>query len=251
MKTRTRLGLALAIAMLAPVAIQAEMSKADKKEAKRMMDGTLYLRLDAPCATGRHSWGTYKRPLVEVSPTGTNVDTDDVMTASWWHADSTYWSVLINDAVKVDEMDFDDDEVEFELEGKGDEDKQTAIKFVNIRSLDDFEKAFDQTFSTVPLQDEHPDWSSEIREAIGNRELVPGMTKRQAYYVVGKPESHRMFEEDGKEIEVWMLRQSKGMKMGYWRWKREEESGMPSQLRFEDGQLADIGGSSGGELKLD
>lgn len=228
-----------------------EFTKSDKKRAKQALAGTLYMRIDAPCATGRHSFGTYQRPLVEVSPVGTNAETDNVMTASWWHADSTYWGISINDAVQFDEFDVEDDEIEIELEGV-DSNNSTVIKFVGIRTWEDFEKAFDQTFSRQPLQDQHDDWPAEIKQAIGERRLVAGMTKKQVFYITGTPTSFEKKEEDGKSVEIWNLRQNKGMKMGYWTIKGGETTGLPASIRFEDGKLVDVvqaGGSS--EFSLD
>jgi flagellar basal body rod protein FlgC len=234
------LKLALVLALLLPVTNAWGLSKEGRKEAKSMLKGTLYLRMDAPCATGRHSFGVYKRPLVEVSPEGSNTDTDTTLTASWWHADSTYWGIRINDSVKVEEVDFDDAEVDIEFEGvKEAEDKASVVRFVNIRTLDDFKKAFDQTFSTQPLQDLHDDWSDEIKEAVGERELKNGMSKRQAFYITGSPKSFEKKNEDGNEVEIWHLRQDNGMKMGYFRAKAGEKSGLPSSLRFENGKLVD------------
>lgn len=218
-------------------------AKVDKKQIKAALEGTLYVRIDAPCATGRHVYGTYKRPLVEVSPDGANTtDTDTVMTASWWHADSTYWGIRINDPVVLDEfeVDGDDAEVEIELEGVGPADgNSTVIEFVNIHSFDDFQAAFDQTFSKVPLQDEHDDWTPEIKQAISERRLTNGMTKRQVFYITGTPKSFEKKEEGGMEVEIWHLRQDKGMKLGYFKAKLGESTGLPATVRFEDGQLVD------------
>jgi hypothetical protein len=217
------------------------LSKESKKKIKNMLDeGKLYMRMDAPCAPGRHPYGTYKRPLVEVSPEGSNTDTDTALTASWWHADSTYWGIRVNDAVVLDEVDIeeDDGEVEIELEGIGDaEDNATVIKFVQIYEFEDFQKAFDHTFSRQPLQEGHDDWSQEMKDAIAERRLLEGMNKRQAFYVTGTPESFEKKTENGVEVEIWQLRQDKGMKMGYFRAKAGEKTGLPASVRFEDGKL--------------
>ncbi|MGD8375551.1 MAG: hypothetical protein PVF68_05370 [Acidobacteriota bacterium] len=242
------------VALLASTASMAKLAKADRKEAKAMAkEGRLYMRIDAPCATGVHAYGTYKRPLVEVSPDGVNTDGDQAMSYGWWHADSTFWGISINDPVEVDEIDFDDDEVEIELEGVGRaDDNATTLKLVKIESLDDFKAAFDRTFSRVPLQDEHEDWSAEIKEAISERRLVEGMSKRQAYYVTGTPERFEKTEEDGAEVETWFLRQDKGMKMGYWGGRSGGSTGLPSSIRFVDGKLADFAEVGSGEgLDLD
>lgn len=246
--------LALAVTLfLCAVPAGAKLSKPDQKEAKKMLKGTLYMRLDAPYASGRHAWGTYKRPLVEISPEGSQTEADYEVNASWWHADSTYWGIRINDPVKLDEADFDDDEVEIELEGEGPaEDEETVVKFVDIHSLDDFRAAFDQTFSTVPLQDQHDDWSAEIKQAIADRELINGMTKRQAFYVVGTPQEFRKSDEDGVEVETWTVRTFSGTKMGFWTVRSEGAGGSPYVIRFEDGVLVNASESgSSSEFSLD
>ncbi|MDA8016639.1 MAG: hypothetical protein MPN21_04250 [Thermoanaerobaculia bacterium] len=228
----------IAVLSLVAVPADAELSKPDRKAVKKMLDGTLYMRIDAPYASGRHAWGTYKRPLVEVSPEGSETNADYEVNASWWHADSTYWGIRVNDSVELDEVDFDDGEVEIELEGVGTaEDEATVVKFVEIHSLDDFQAAFDQTFATVPLQDLHDDWPADIKQAIADRTLVDGMTKRQAYYVVGTPQQFQKSEENGVEIETWTVRTFRGTKMGFWRIKSDAPAGDSQVIRFEDGVL--------------
>jgi len=231
------------------------LTRAERKEAKKMLDGTLYLRVDAPCATGRHPYGTYKRPLVEVSPEGSNSEAESGLNASWWHADSTYWGIRINDPVELDELDWERDEakVEIELEGVGPaDDEATVIELVEIHSLEDFKAAFENAFARQPLQDEHDDWSAEVKEAIAERRLENGMTKRQVYYVVGTPESFEKRQEGGVEVEIWQLRQDKGMKMGYFTAKAGESTGLPASVRFEDGKLVNaVQSGKSSEFDLD
>jgi hypothetical protein len=86
------------------------------------------------------------------------------------------------------------------------EDKHGILHFTGITSLADFKAAFDQSFSRVPLQDEHPDWPADIRRAIASRQLIDGMTKRQAYCITGPPASFEQTAKDGKQIEVWRLK---------------------------------------------
>lgn len=229
------------------------LTKSERQEIKQMLTKPLYLRVDAPCATGRHAFGTYKRPLVEVSPEEVNTDGDLVFNASWWHADSTYWGVQVNDRVELDEVDFDDDdgEVEVELDASGSK-NSTVILFVKIVSLEDFEKAFDLVFSERPLQDHHDDWSDEVKSAIADRRLDDGMNKRQAYYITGTPERFEKREEKGQEIEIWHLRQDKGTKIGFFRAKSGESTGLPETIRFVDGKLVDVGSAgTGSDFSLD
>jgi hypothetical protein len=243
---RTRPLAVLATLLLAATTSSfAGLTAAEQKELKTFTKGTLYLRIDAPCATGRHAYGTYKRPLVEVSPTGVSTDAENTINASWWHADSTYWGVSVNDQVKVEDINVDNEEstVELELEGVGPtEGNDTVIKFVKITSLADFKAAYAAAFSAKPLQDEHDDWSAEVKAAIGKRQLLEGMTKRQVYCVTGTPERFEKSEKDGKEIEVWHLRQNKGTKMGYWTTQSGQATGLPESIKFENGKLVEFAG---------
>lgn len=249
MKISLKLTVAMASCLLMVDAAGAALSKPDRKSIKQRMKstGTLYMKLDMPCATGRHPYGTYVRPLVEVSPEGTNSEAENGVSASWWHADSTYWGVSVNDPVLFDEMEIEADEGTMEIElVTPDEDVSTVVKFIEIYTLDDFEAAFDRTFSDRPLQDTHDDWPEEIKKAIGDRELMNGMTKRQVYYITGAPESFEKTEEDGKKVETWSLRQDKGVQLGFWMSRVGETTGLPESLRFEDGKLVDARGSASG-----
>ncbi|HEX9734489.1 MAG TPA: hypothetical protein VGG06_21165 [Thermoanaerobaculia bacterium] len=241
MRHLTRIALVVVLAL--PVATaEGKLDKSVRKQIKSALQGTLYLRMDAPCATGRHSFGTYVRPLVEVSPEGSNTEAENEVNASWWHADSTYWGIRINDPVELDEFEMEPEEnaLEIELAGVGPaEDNSTVVRFVDIHSFEDFQAAFDRTFARAPLQDEHDDWPAETKQAIADRRLVNGMGKRQVFYVTGAPESFEKKTEDGKEVEIWNLRQNKGMKLGFFGAKMGETTGLPATIRFEDGQLVD------------
>jgi hypothetical protein len=246
--------LTLAGGLLFSSVLHAELNKAQRKEAQSMLSGTLYTRIDVPCGTGRHPMGTYMYPLVEVSPDGVNTDNESSVSAGWYHAQSTYWGISPNDTLRFDEADWDEDTVELEFEGVGRTDgNDTVIKFVGIHTVDDFKKAFDRAFSRGPLQDEHADWSPEVKKGIADRQLMKGMTKRQVFYVTGSPESSKESEEQGKKVEVWTLRQSKGLKMGFWGFSTGgPATGAPKTLRFVDGKLEDFdAASSGGGVKLD
>jgi hypothetical protein len=245
-------GLGALVLLTAAPAARAQLSRADLKQANSYLKGTLYARIDIPCGTGRHPFGTYKIPLVEVSPNGVNTDDEQTFQAGWYHAQSTYWGIAPNDTLQFDEMEFEGDTAEAEFEGVGkSEGNDTVVKFVGIRSLDDFKKAVDRTFSRVPLQDEHSDWPDDVKKAIADRRLVQGMTKRQVFCVTGSPESFQESEEKGKKVEVWHLRQNKGIQIGFWTASSQTASGLPSTLRFVDGKLASFDTSGAGGVKLD
>ncbi len=239
----------LAAALLAPTAHA--LSRAEQKQAEKLLKGTLYLRIDAPCTQGRQPFGIYLSPLVEVSPKGVNTDADQGASFGWYHASSTVWGVHVNDTVELDETDWDEDTVEIELTGVGRTDgHDTVVKFVEIRSVADFEAAFKLTFSTQPLQNEHPDWPENVRQAIADRKLLPGMTKRQAFYVVGTPEQVDKTTEGDKTIETWTLRKQ-GLEIGFFSTNMGDPSSPAQKLRFEDGVLVTENVRNGGQLDLD
>src|SRR6185295_5250847 len=113
----------VAAALLLASTAHAELSKADRKAAQKMLGGTLYLRTDAPCTQGRHPFGVFLSPLVDVSPRGVNTDAQNGASFGWYHASSTVWAVRVNDSVELDELEWGEDEnentVEIELTGVG------------------------------------------------------------------------------------------------------------------------------------
>jgi hypothetical protein len=227
------------------------LSKPEREEIKGLLaSGTLYARIDIPCETGRHPFGTYKSPLVEVTPKGENTDGGKGLSTGLWHTESTYWGVGPNTALKFDDADFDGKKIEIELRGVGEwKDADTVILFKEIRSISDFRAAFDRAFATQPLQDEHPEWPRSVRSAIAHGQLATGMTRRQAYIVVGAPSRFEVREEEGRKIEVWHTRQERGTKIGFWR-SRSGSTGFPTELEFVDGMLTSFAGSSE-QLNLD
>lgn len=247
--------IAFAMAIIATTgAATAELSKKDQKEAQRYVSGKQYLRTDAPCTKGRHPYGVFYSPLVEISPEGINTEAESGVSYSWFHAASTIWPLRINDTAEVEDLDWDDEEpsVELELEGVGSADgRDSVLRFVQINSLDDFKKAADLAFAKAPLQDEHPDWSAEIKQAIGERRLLNGMTKRQAHYVVGTPANIEKSTEKGVPIEVWTMPES-SIEFGYWGTYSSGPNVPARSLRFENGLLVSADSSqSGSKLDLD
>lgn len=251
MTNRTLLSTTIvAFALLAQPAT-AKLDRKERKSAEKMFGDRVYLRIDAPATKGRHPYGVYYSPLVEVSPRGVNTDASQGASFSWYHASTTVWQARINDPMELDELDWDDDEasVQVELEGTGSANgRDTVIRFVEIQSLADFQAAFERAFSRTPLQEEHPDWPEDIRTAIAERRLVNGMSKRQAHYVVGTPERIEKSTEEGVEVEVWTLPR-KGPEVGFFGFKQGDSGGAPESLRFENGQL--VSASVAGTVELD
>lgn len=252
MRTKVLLVVLVTMAVLAASPVSAKLSKPERKEAASMLKGkVLYLRTDAPCTQGRHAYGVYRSPVVDISPEGVNLQVEEGASFGWFHAGSTVWDARINDSVKLDELDWEDDTVEIELEGVGrSDDRDTTLRFVEIHSLEDFRAAFEHTFSHQPLEDEHPEWPAEIREAIAERQLLDGMNKRQAYYVVGTPAQVEKKEEDGKKVEIWTLRKA-GVRIGFFGARTGDPSAPAQYIRFEDGKLTSSSRLQGGAEALD
>jgi hypothetical protein len=116
---------------------------------------------------------------------------------------------------------------------------ELMIDFIQVNSLDDFTKAFNQTFSKVPLQDEHPEWPSEVRSAVAEHKLVVGMTKEQAFDVVGTPLDTKTEEENGVSVEIWSPRLDGGT-IGVRKREKSIRTDFPALLKFTDGKLQSI-----------
>jgi hypothetical protein len=221
--------------LLTSLAGMAELSKQERDTANRMTAGTLYLRLDVPCKYGAAGFGLSVESLLEVSPTGHDAERK-LNLPSKNKRESVYWGFFPNDAVRYAKLSFDHDTVQVWLEGAPPNDNELIIDLIHIQTMDDFVKAFNQTFSKVPLQDEHQDWPAEVRQAIAERKVVAGMTKEQAFAVVGTPLNVTTGEENGAKVETWFPRQDKGTVVTF-RKNKSTRTGFPALLKFVDGKL--------------
>lgn len=234
-------------------AARAELSASDRQQAKKMVEGTtLYLRIDVPCLYGAGGFGLSVDPLVEVSPTDMKILGSPEETAkNKKRRQSIYWGFGPNDAVAYGKLTFKGDVVQVWMEGKAPKDNELILLFVKVNSLADFKAAFDQAFSKVPLQEEATDWPAEVKQAVAERRVVEGMTKRQAYAVVGKPVNIQANEENGKKVETWFPRQENGTVVTF-RKLKSAATGFPALLKFVDGKLTTIEKTSRSQdLKLD
>jgi len=228
-------GLMLMAVALASVPASAQMSSSDRNVAKTMIGGTLYLRIDVPCRYEVGGWGVSVSALLEVSPTGWDVQR--LLTQrSERNRESIYWGFSPNDSVRYGTLKYMGDTVELWMEGVPPNNYEVMLHFVNIKTLDDFKKAFDQTFSKVLLQDEHPEWPPEVRAAIASRKVIAGMTKEQAFCVVGTPMNAVSSEEGGKRVDTWFPRQERGTVVTFRRF-RTPRTEFPALLKFVDNKL--------------
>jgi hypothetical protein len=175
----------------------AQLAGKDRDEAKKMVSGTLYLRIDAPCKYGAGGFGLSVDPLVQVSPAGYKTEGSETVPQKGKKRESVYWGFVPNDPIRYVKLVFNGESIDAWGEGLSPKNNEVMVRFVGIKSIDDFRKAFDQAFSRVPLQDEHPEWPAEIRKAIAERRVVEGMTRRQAFCVVGKPVNINISKDGG------------------------------------------------------
>jgi hypothetical protein len=228
----------LACVFLLVPTTRAQITGKDRQEAKKMASGTLYLRIDAPCKSGRRfGYGFKLEPLLEVSPTEHKLlaipdDSDKESKNIFWFGP--------NDALGQAALSYSGDIVTIWMEGLPPKDNEAMIKFVQIKTLGDFKAAFERTFSKVPLQDEHPEWPTEIRKAIAEQRVVEGMTKEQAFCVVGTPSKVTTSQENGVEIESWTPRQNSGNAITWSRKRKGPATEFPALMKFEGGKLTVI-----------
>ncbi len=185
------------IAMLAFLSItQTVLATEVKLEAKKVKGGKYFLRANAPYMPKLGA-------LIVATPDKlvTNVERD---VGNW--SDVQQWRVRINDLVKIKDIEYKKGNIiniEVEVIAGPADGEESIIRLELIHSAEDFHEAFNRLFSKLPLQDRHDDWTPEIKEAINNRDVMKGMSKRQVYYITGVPESYERHDKDGESIETW------------------------------------------------
>ena len=238
---------ALTLGLCLTAAASAQLSSSDRNAIQEMTRGNLYLRNNVPCRFMSGGFGIGAVVLTEVSPTA--VDWDQNLQAIENNpkakrrggVDTVYWGFGPNDMIRYGKLYYKSgDIVEMWAEGVKPKDVELWIRFVGIHTRDDFKKAFDLILSPVPLQDEHPDWPADIKKAVAEHRVIEGMTKTQAFAVVGTPVGIENSEEGGKKVESWFPRQDTGTS-GSWGKVLSSTTGFPTSLRFVDGKLAEIG----------
>ena len=222
---------------------QAQLSGPERAKAQSMIAGTLYLRVDVPCRYGRGRFGIaaavhHVESVLEVSPDGSGVERK-LAVPPRHRRDSVFWGMSPNDAVRYGKLLYNGDTVQVWMEGMAPDAYELLIDFIHIDNLDDFTKAFNRTFSKMPLQDERPEWPAAIRQAIAARRVVTGMTVEQAFAAVGAPLSKSAHEENGVRIEIWLPRQAREADPA----KDPSDNtltGFPARLTFTSGVLQEI-----------
>ncbi len=232
---------AVSFMLCLPFALHAQFSKEDCKTAKNMLSGTLYLRLDVPTRTVVGVWGIGPESVLEVSPSGHDFSRKLALPSKHTKMGNDVgisWEFFPNDGVRYSKPSCAGDTVVVWMQGLTPGENEIVLDFIQIKTLDDFTKAFNQTFSKVPLQDEHPEWAADVRNAIASHNLIVGMTKDQAFDVVGTPINVVAGQEGGIKVETWSLRQDRGIIPSDHGEKHSHN--IPAILKFVDGKLQEI-----------
>jgi hypothetical protein len=242
MKRTIQVFAGLVVVLISMSAAYAQLSGKDRNEIKKMTQGNLYLRNNVPCRFSSGGWGIGAEVVTEVSPSDIDWERNLAKIEKQKHrsgVDTIYWGFGPNDLVHYGKVFFKGETIEFWAEGEKPKNFEIWIRFVQIKSMDDFKKAYALILSATPLQDEHPEWTAEVKKAIADRSVTIGMTKAQAFCVVGTPVGIETGEKDGKKTETWIPRQDTGAS-GSWGKVVSGETGFPISLQFIDGVLANI-----------
>ena len=194
----------LLVFLCLPLVLRAQLSNEDKEKAQRMVSGTMYSRIDYPCRYVT-SVGTGPTSLLEVSPNGHDYqqklnDLKQKHGLISTNTTSIYWAEFPNRGLHYAKLRFNGDTITYDGEDI-DSGLEVGFDFIQIHNIDDFTKAFNLVFSTVPLQEEHPEWPDAVKQAISVHNLIVGMTKEQVMDVIGEPVEVEKREENGVKIE--------------------------------------------------
>jgi hypothetical protein len=248
---RRQSGVFLLLLCCLPQALRAQLSKENHQAAQQMISDTLYLRLQAPQKFGMGHWAPYSESMLEASPAGVSAERKlaeplKPLPTNGYHLkqEEVYWGYLANTPVNHCKLVWEKSRNVVWCE-RVDPSTDVSVDFIGVTTLEDFTKAFNLTFSKVPLQDEHLEWPSDVRAGIAAGKLVVGMTVEQARIVVGAPLSLTAGEDNGAKTETWTLRQDPGQVLGWnkkhgaWR-KVATQTGFPATITFNDGKLLSI-----------
>jgi hypothetical protein len=208
----------------------AALTGKDRDKAEHALYQTLYLRVHAP--TTRRS-----EPVLEISPEGCNLarepEAAQAADSGSTRSSGVYWPFRPNDVVQWGKAKYQDDTITVWFEGARDE---LRVRFVGIKTFDDFKRAFKHAFSRVPLHEEHDDWPAEVATAVEKHRLIEGMTPEQASCVAGLPVKVETTRIGDAELVIWFLRQeTEDPRKG-----RAKKTGLPTKVVFENGTLTTI-----------
>lgn len=216
-------------------------------EVKAAYTGTLYALKDLPVNSGSAMGMSYISPLVEVSPTGFKIDTSTAVQSTYGGAKTVWFGVRVMDTLVFEEATYDDGILVLAFLGsdksKG---RDTKIK-VTSGTFAEVKPVLDQLVSpTSPID---PSWPADVRQAIENRVVINGMTKAQAYLVVGEPTSAQSMDIAGQKVDMWYPRNNNGVRFGFG--VTMEMTNYPPVLKFQEGKTVELANSASGGVSLE
>lgn len=213
----------------------AQISDEGLREANKLVQQTLYSRIDIPChyfktRVAHTASVTWVEPMVEISASGVRAHSAE---PGYLPAD-VFWRIRPNDPVRYGKAYRHWGGIDISVEGLPPNQYEVVLRFPDVTTIQAFQAALDLAFSRVPLQDAHPEWPADIRQAVADRRVIRGMTIEQAYCVLGRP---ARTEKNGN-AETWYPRQAV-----FHSADRTEmiPSGFPRSVKFVDGQVSEIG----------
>ncbi len=253
---RALLASALLFTVLTPVAHAGKKAeqkayvKAFMTELEATYSGQVWALRDLPVKSGLTMGVPWIGPIAEVTSSGYKIEATGGMDTYMAGASGVWFSVRPYETLQLKEAEFDDGEWVIVFEGVGDSDgRDTKIKVTEQLTFAQLKPVLDELVSTTDPLVTYDDWSPEVKTAIRRRVLINGMSKRQAYLVVGEPTGAEVREDDGKKIETWTPRQNDGIRIGYA--GGVTMTGYPASIRFEDGELVGIATTVSGGVSLD
>lgn len=229
-------------------------SKAEKAAAKQWSDdakaawpGTVWALKDLPVTTGNTMGMPWISALVKVTSSGVEIPTTTVISSSYGGASSVWYGVRANEVLKLESVELEDGHVEITFVGTGaSEGRDTRLQIDGATTLADVKSVLDQLVTVTDPVD--PTWPEDVKAAIKKRQVINGMTKRQAYLSVGEPTSATTQDiGGGKSVEMWVPRTNNGLRIGFG--ASMEMTQYPQFIKFQDGKAFDMPKSGGVSLE--
>lgn len=240
------------LTLLLSVSFAAELAKSECKtfatDVKAAYPSAVWALKDLPVNSGFTMYSSWISPIAEVTPTTVKIEAKTGVSATIGSAQSVWFGVRPYETLSFKELECNDDGVVLAFIGTGaSKGRDTKIKITSGSTLAEVKTSLDTVITASDPVD--ASWPDDVKTGVHNRTLVNGMSKKQAYLVVGEPIDASTKEEGGKKIETWKPRQDGGLRIGYG--AKVESTGYPTEIHFEDGQLAGIATGSGGGVSLE
>lgn len=252
MRVTGPLGLGLSAGALASLLAVAPVLGANEVEkAAKAKKGRYFLKANLPYVSGRHAFGTYKKPLVTCTAEGLRTQGEAEIKGGLFNIEGRTLSLRINDEIAVDDIEYDgdDDQMDIEVQGKGrTQGGSGVVAFRGLRSLAEFEACWNEVFSDLSIEKKY-EWPEDVRRLVLDRQVTNGMSREQVLVALGNPDRMSKTTESGQEVEIWVVQMGEGSKMGYFSMKAADRREVA--IRFLAGKVASFeSNNAGSDLKV-